>query len=202
MYGYYAELLMLPFGTLFDTENAMNVKIKGMSWVEKNDEFEYGMLYFSEEILNKFNYTKDIYSSNYIETYRAIYKVFCTIEEWKRYIISKSKILHYFSDLKIVSDAWNKMLRYVVEQVRDEQDIEIDLIKILDELFVNEKYKLIFHKKNYFLFNLVDAECNLDKAMPDGYIKDIIMKAFDQEIEELRESDYTYSVLDIINLGR
>lgn len=197
MYSYYEELLMLPFSTSFDTKNAMNVKIKGMSYVEKNDEFEYGMLYFNKEILNKFKFIKNIYTDNYIETCRNVFIIFCNIEAWKKYTIEQSKILHYFSDLKIVSDAWNKMLRYVVEQ-----DIEIDLIKILEELFVHEKYKLIFHKKNYFLFNLVDAKTTFDKAMPDGYIKDIIMKAFDQEIEELRESDYTYSILDIINPGK
>ena len=189
MYAYYEELLMLPFSTSFES---VDVKIKSISYVMEN-----GMLYFNEKILNKFNFTKDIYSSNYIETYRAIFKVFCTIEAWKKYIINQSKISHYFSDLKIVSDAWNKMLRFAAEQ-----NIEIDLFKILDELFVKEKYQSIFHVKKYYLFNLVDAKCNLDKAIPDGYMKDIIMKAFDVEIEDSRERDYTYSIIDIINLGR
>lgn len=195
MYRYYEEILMLPFSTSFETSN---VKIKGISYVLKNEEFEYGMLYFNEKILNKFNFTpKDIYTNNYIETCRATYKVYCAIEEWKKYITTKSKISNYFEDLKIVSDAWNKMLRYVAEQ-----NIEIDLFKILEELFVHEKYRSVFHAKNYFLFNLVDAKTTFDKAMPDGYIKDIIMKAFDQEIEESRKTQYTYSILDIINLGR
>jgi hypothetical protein len=198
MHRYYEEVLMLPFSTLFKNSIALNVKIKGMSYVLKNEEFEYGMLYFNEKILNKFGFSpKDIYIDNYIKTCRGLYKVYSTIEEWKKYITTKSKISHYFEDLKMVSEAWNEMLRYV-----SEQNIEIDLFKILEELFVNEKYRSVFHAKNYSLFNLVDAKCNLDKAMPDGYIKNIIMRAFEQEIEDSRKTQYTYSIIDIINLGR
>lgn len=189
--------MRLPFGCSTKFNDYLNVKINGISYADCSEELPYGMLYFNEKILNKFNFTKDIYTDDYIKTYRIVFKVYCTIEGWKQYIIDNSKISYYISDLRIIGEAWNNFLKYV-----SDNNIEIDLIKILHELFEEGKYKEIFRKKEYFIFNLVDAKCNLDKALLDGYMKDILMKAFDLEIEESHRTQYTYSVIDIINLGR
>ena len=135
------------------------------------------------------------YCDNYYKTYHDIFKLYCRIEEWKRKIIDTSRITYYVSDLKIIREAWDKFLKYIIDN-----DIEIDLFKILNSLFVEEKYKSIFHKKDYFLFEMIETKNNFDKVMPDGYMKDLMMKAFDKEIEDSHNYDYTYTVVDILKL--
>lgn len=201
MHWRYVELMELPypFNCSNDFVDYGKVKLKGINYVEISERFcwEDCIVYFNEEILNKFGFTKDIYTDDYNNTWKNLYNVFRAIKKWKIEIVNESRLSYYITDLKIVSKAWNEMLKYAVDN-----QIEIDLFKILYSLFEENKYQLIFHDKGYFLFEIVETKANFNKAMPDGYIKDIIMRAFDQEIECSHDTQYTYSILDIINLGR
>jgi hypothetical protein len=201
MHWKYVELMELPYP--FNCANNFvdygKVKLKGINYVELQKGFcwENCIVYFDEEILNKFGFTKDIYTDDYEETWENLYNVFRAIKKWKIKIVNESRISYYITDVNIVSKAWNEMLKYAIDT-----QIEIDLFKILYSLFEESKYQMFFRDKGYFLFEIVDAKCKFDKAIPDGYIKDIIMKAFEQEIEDSHKTQYTYSIIDIINLGR
>lgn len=208
MYWYYTRLLQLPFSTFpsseseFANENTiyLKLKIKGMEYEEKISEYGWSqdLIIFDERILKIFGFSKDIYNQdNYNRKYDNVLKVCNKILNWKERIIENAKVSYYISDTRIIAEAWNKFIKYAVDN-----NIEVDIIKIMYELFEKGKYRLIFHNKDYFLFEIVETKTKFEKAMLNGYIKDILLKAFNKEIEDSSRRQYTYSILDIINLGK
>lgn len=66
-------------------------------------------------------------------------------------------------------------------------------IKIMDLINLNWN-EILKEKPKYSYF----TKCNFDKAMPDGYMKDILFKAVEQE-ERNQKLQRTYSIVDIVN---
>ena len=204
MYWYYTRLLQLPFSipSEFANENTiyLKLKVKGIKFEEKISEYGWSqdLIIFDESILKKFGFSKDIIynpQDNYNRKYDNVLKVCYKILNWKEKVIENARVSYYITDTRIIGEAWNRLLNYAVDN-----NIEVDIIKIMYELFEKGKYQLVFHKKNYFLFEIVETKTKFEKAMLNGYMKDILLKAFDKEIEDSNRRQYTYSIIDLLNL--
>ena len=195
---WYEEILRLPFNIhseyIFD--RPLDIKLKGIEIIEvKNGFWTESIVKFSEEILHRFNYQVDYETINYNNQWRITMRVIEGINRWKTKIINDASVEYFITDTTVIGDAWNRLLNYAVDN-----NIEIDVFKIFHSLFVEGKFKTLFHKKNYYLYDIYDLKNKFDKVMLDGYIKDIFLKAINKEIEDSRINQYTYSILDLLNL--
>lgn len=195
---YKKEILRLPFNVhseyIFD--RPLDIKLKGIEIIEVNNGFwTEEILTFSEEILHRFNYHVDYEKMDYNNHRRIMMRVIERINRWKTKIINDASVEYFITDSTVIGDAWNRLLNYAVDN-----NIEIDVFKIFDALFVEGKFKTIFHKKNYYLYDIYDVRKKFDKVMLDGYMKDIYLKAIDKELEDSKINQYTYSIIDLLNL--
>lgn len=199
MTWYINSLIRLPFGihsedVLFDRHSEL--KLKGIKIIEfDNGEYTTNILTFSSEILHKFKYYINEENTNQHYLYRIMNDVCERIDRWKMKIINDASVEYFITDSTVIGDAWNRLLNYAVDN-----NIEIDVFKIFDELFVNGNFKNIFHKKNYYLYDMYDLRKKFEKVMLDGYMKDIYLKAIDKELEDTKINQYTYSIIDLLKL--
>ena len=72
-------------------------------------------------------------------------------------------------------------------------NIEINILSLINvDYHLKEKEK--YNNNN----NWVDTKNNFIEAMPDGYMKDVMLKAIEQERMCLK-IPHTYSIVDIVN---
>lgn len=195
---WYEEILHLPFNVhseyVFD--RFLDIKLKGIDiidfWnVNRNEK----VLTFSEEILKKFTFNEDYEILDYNTQWRITLAVRARINRWKTKIINDASVEYFITDSTVIGDAWNRLLNYAVDN-----NIEIDVFKIFHSLFVEGKFKTLFHKKDYYLYDMYDVRKKFEKVMLDGYVKDIYLKAIDKELEDSKINQYTYSIIDLLNL--
>lgn len=200
---WYEELLHLPFNvhSEYVFNRFLDIKLKGIKMIEVNNgNWTETIITFSEEILHKFNYHVDYEivknnNNNNNNQWRITLRVIERINRWKMKIINDASVEFFITDSTVIGDAWNRLLNYAVDN-----NIEIDVFKIFDALFVEGKFKTLFHKKDYYLYDMYDVRKKFEKVMLDGYMKDIYLKAIDKELEDSKINQYTYSIIDLLNL--
>lgn len=89
----------------------------------------------------------------------------------------------------------NVFIDIILYSLKNNETIELKKLGMITK----EQWKQILKAKSFTTKDLEDAKMKLKEAMPDGYIKDIYLKAINKEIEESKIK-YTYSTIDIINL--
>lgn len=99
-------------------------------------------------------------------------------------------------DDSYITSLVNVFIDIMLYSVRNNRKIELKKIGMITK----EQWKRIFKPKTFTTKDLEDTKNKFKETMPDGYMKDIYLKAIDKEIEDSKINQYTYSILDLLNL--
>lgn len=98
-------------------------------------------------------------------------------------------------DGSYITSLINVFIDIMLYSLRNNKEIELKKIGMITK----EKWKQMLKPKTYTRADLEDTKNKFNKVMPNGYMKDIYLKAIDKEIEESK-INYTYSIIDLLNL--